>query len=386
MRGWLAAGCLVWASSSALISRAARAEALEKADAPLSAEVANDVAPRSPALRVLLENCSGFRDVEVERVLAMELTSDRRLESGNREPTFIIVACSGNQVRLEVHDLLTRKTLQRSFDFGSAIAAARARLIALAAAELVLASWAELAFLPKPQIEPEGDPPNPEAARAAAERVERSRLQAARGASEPIPRPKAPILLLGRDENEAREERGPRGERIVYGDYSWERFPSRTVLYLAALASARTFTDGKGTLLGSGIRLLSDAYPLSAWSVDALLESGTLHPNRETRAHVESFTLGTTLGWPFELGPNLVLRAGGGLRAGLTHARSGGRSANAPVIWGWPLLTAGAAVHLGRASVELSTEAGYGGLPLGPVAPSLQGVWLGAQLGFGFGL
>ncbi|MGC4092848.1 MAG: hypothetical protein QM756_34185 [Polyangiaceae bacterium] len=78
-----------------------------------------------------------------------------------REPTWVVVQCNGSKVVVEVHDPLSRKIVQRRFDFGPAASRARGRLVALAAAELVLASWAELAVLPAPRVEPEGPPPSP---------------------------------------------------------------------------------------------------------------------------------------------------------------------------------------------------------------------------------
>lgn len=345
---------------------------------------------RAPALRVLLRNCSGFRDVEVERVLAAELATETRPEVGAREPTFIIVGCTGNRVELEVHDLLSRKTVQRRFDFGSAIPAARARLIALAAAELVLASWAELAFLPKPRIEPEGEAPDPETQRAAAKRAERKGKPRRSEAEEPAPAneqpagaPERPLLLLGTEASVAREERGPRGERIIYGDYTSERLPGRNVLRLAALASTRTFTNREGSISGLGLRLGSDLYPLHGWSVDALFESGTLRANGSGDVRLDSFSIGAALGWLFEIGNRLTLRAGGGLRGGVARASYAGRTAATGVVWGWPMLAVSGTGHFGPMNLEVSSEAGYTGLTFGPVAPAIQGVWLSAQLGFG---
>jgi hypothetical protein len=336
----------------------------ERADARLAG--ANSLL----VVRVLLKGCTDVREEEVERILTTELAVDASHSESVKEPTWVVVACAGNKVVLEVHDPLSRKIVQRRFDFGRSKAQARGRLIALAAAELVLASWAELAVLPAPRVQPEGGPPDPDGRRLARDRV--------------IAPPNAGTMLLGTDPVLASETRGPGGERIVYGDYVWERLPGRTNSRALALASIRKFPGHDGALIGGGVRYGSDLMPLHGWAVDMLVESGTLGGVR-----ADNWSAGGMLYFVGESGRHLVLRGGAGLRAGLIRTFGPGSKSDLafPAFWGWPLLAIAVSAKLDRLLVEVASEAGYATLPARPGNPeSSRGVWLGVQLGFGLAL
>ncbi len=340
---------------------------------------AKTAASSQPLVRVLLRGCKGFTEAEVERVLAAELAADSGPRGGAREPTWVVVHCAARTVVLEVHDPRSDETLQRRFDFPESGPKARARLIAIAAAELVLASSAERIQAPEPPV---GAEKSPEADTPPLER----RAPAAKPDSA-----NGPTLLLGSDPTAAREGVGPRGERIIYGDYVWERLPSRTVYRIAALSTARAFLDRRGVFAGGGLRFGSDLHPLHCWSVDALVETGMVYLGDGVPLSIESWTLGGSLGWLAELEGRLTVRGGAGLRAGLLRRQ--GRAASGsqfgwPAFWGWPTVTLGTSIRLGRVMVELGSEAGYAALPVGPGTnvASVRGFWLSGELGLGMRL
>lgn len=336
-----------------------------------AAQTASD-APRAPSkdllvVRVSLKGCADVSEREVERILAAELAVDASHSQSVHEPTWVIVSCQERKAIVEVHDPLSRKIVQRRFDFGAGKAKAQSRLVGLAAAELVLASWAELAVLPEPRVAPEGGVVSAEQRRLVRERVTR---------------PNRRTMLLGTDPTQAREAVGPGGERIVYGDYVWERLPGRIVSRVVALGSIRKFPSHDGQLFGGGARFGTDLVPLHSWAVDALVESGTLGG-----VGVDSFSVGGTLYFVGESGRHLVARAGAGLRAGLLRG-SGKKASDVvfPAVWGWPMLAFAVESRFERLIVEISCEAGYATLPSRPGAESSSGVWVGTQIGVGLAL
>ncbi|HET9931117.1 MAG TPA: hypothetical protein VFQ35_10535 [Polyangiaceae bacterium] len=317
---------------------------------------------------MLLKGCAGLREREVERILATELAVDASHSESVHEPTWVIVTCEESKVVVEVHDPLSRKIVQRRFDFGTAKAKAQSRLVALAAAELVLASWAELAVLPEPRVAPEGGAASPEQRRLVRDRVVGPRTR---------------TVMLGTDPSVARESRGPKGERIVYGDYVWERLPGKTISRVIALGSIRKFPTHDGQLFGGGARFGTDLLPLHSWAIDALVESGTLGGVK-----VDSFSAGAMLYFVGESGRHMLARAGAGLRAGVLRG-SGEKSSGVvfPAFWGWPMLALAIDARFESLMVEISSEAGYATLPSRPGSgESSSGVWISAQVGLGLAL
>ena len=59
--------------------------------------------------------------------------------------------CHDHDAELRVQDPLSRKIVTRHINVGAAAPNARARLIAIATSELVLASWSELETNPDPR-------------------------------------------------------------------------------------------------------------------------------------------------------------------------------------------------------------------------------------------
>ncbi len=332
--------------------------------------------PVGPPVRVLLRECAEFREAEVERVLSAELAlASTPREGAAREPTWVVARCAGSRVVLEVNDPLSRKTVQRSFDLSTSSPKARGRLVAIAAAELVLASWAELSQRPKLRVEPEGAPPDPDETRAAIERVRRPSVAAR--ASETEEMALLPVRPSGRP-------------APMPGD--------RAGLRVVALGSGRGFTNHAGMLYGGGIRFGGEAAEYSGWALDALVETGSLATSGSGRFRVDTWTVGGMLYLCGGLGRHLTVRGGAGLRAGLAVSSSQAVSMselapkagtrNSPAIWGWPMLAASSSLRVGRFVLDLSGEGGYSALPVSSATrgPSIRGIWFGGQVGVGVAL
>ncbi|MBK6695439.1 MAG: hypothetical protein IPG50_24985 [Myxococcales bacterium] len=117
----------------------------------------------SPRVALATEACVGTDGApfaaaaETAKLLALELRAV--VVAAQDDVTLVRVACTPPLTLLQVDDPLTRKTLLRKVDLSAFPATARARALALAAAELVAASWAEAAINPEPKVEPAGPPP-----------------------------------------------------------------------------------------------------------------------------------------------------------------------------------------------------------------------------------
>lgn len=124
---------------------------------------------------------------QFQRVLAIELgTSIEFAPGAAQEPdgTVIRVGCAQHAIELQLHDSVTRKAMQRSLELPDVDVATRTRLLALAVAEFVVASWMELQLSQPPPIEPVGPRATLEAAQEAS-RVAGARLPAARDSAPP---------------------------------------------------------------------------------------------------------------------------------------------------------------------------------------------------------
>jgi hypothetical protein len=321
----------------------------------------------------LVRECQGVVETEVERVLAAELRAETTPNDEPDDPTWIVVRCHDGRVIIEVSDGISRKTVKRNFDLSASSSEGRGRLIAIAASELVLASWAELALRPKLRVEPEGEPPSAARLRAAVERARPPTIApAARWPSEES--------ASGPATEPSREAR-PRSTRSPH----WFALqPSdRRMLRLVPLASARSFFAHDGALWGGGLRVGEERLVTSAWSLDALIESGKING-----FHIDSYTLGAQL-YLYTRSRYFTVRGGAGLRAGITSSVGdpGQESASVLTPWGWPMLAfSGTIGAKGEPILELSGEAGYVTLPvtLGRHGMSIRGPWFALQVGFGF--
>ncbi len=152
------------------------------------------VAADHPPVRLSLELACpdvAVDAAEVRRIVGVELRGAVFDAGGDtRWVTQISVRCAEGRLQLSVLDPVSRKSLGRSFALAEAPAAARARLVALAIAELVAASWTELAANPQPKVEP-APPPPPPALRAAAREMALERWSPPDEAS-----PRARVRLL----------------------------------------------------------------------------------------------------------------------------------------------------------------------------------------------
>jgi len=306
-----------------------------------------------PPVSLTLERCPHLKTAEVERIFSAELGSPTTVP-GDPNVTAVTIVCEGVRVLVRVKDPLSRKTVQRSFDTATFDEKATPRLVALAASELVLASWAELYSNPTPTVQPEGPPPTPEASTAVRQTLrERSFF-----AGEPEA-PREP------SDPEAAENR---------------------VFRLVALGSIRTFpgeeTTPEGhdsTLYGGGVRIGEERFKLVAWSLDMLIERGTviahagesISPNRIT-----SFTLGGAMLAYYSFKDVFTVRLGVGLRAGFIAQDS-------PTVapWGWPLGVTAWTLRARSFVLEFSGEGGY--VTFSTAGGEVSGFWLSGQLGMG---
>jgi hypothetical protein len=221
------------------------------------------------------------------------------------------------------------------------------------------------------RVEPEGRAPSSAATALAVQRVHEAPIP-----KKPVDQPRTldwPPEPLDRSEGTRRLNDSSQGR-----------------LRLLALASARAFLDHDGTLFGGGVRLGDEVFTATSWALDALFESGSL----ETSAgilQVETWTIGAMV-YFYGSWSVLTWRAGAGLRAGLvTTSLPPGEAELTRTItpWGWPMLTVSATFRLGNTMVlELSGESSYVALPVfsGALGASVDGLWLGGQLGVGASL
>jgi hypothetical protein len=340
-----------------------------------------------PPLLLGVTDCGELDEHEVRRLVVAELGA---IPAEQQEPgvTLVAVRCGGLRVTIRVHDPLSRKDLERSFDAAPLDRRARARWIALAAAELVLSSWAEIELNPNPKVPPAG-PESPAPVRRAAADAVRKRAPVATAPAAPRNQAQRGNLDQVRDPASVRDGEGstPEGSsrakaQVVKRQRELRLF--RTVM----MGSVRSFFDDRGKLWGGGLRVSEERFSRMSWSADLLLESGML-ANGSREYEIRSGTVGA---WVMAYGRSesavglLTGRIGAGIRMGViaSSSGSGGRAANAVAPWGWPLATVSAT--LGRTFLaELSLEAGYVVLPVGGVesGSNLRGGWVSAQFGIG---
>jgi hypothetical protein len=138
-----------------------------------AASAAGDGSARAEASRppvvIEFEECEQPLEAEVRRIVGVELRATVIDAVGAREAaTRVVATCRGSEVNLMLADAATAKHLERTLALSEAEPPARARLLALAVAELVVASGHEIQDGPEPteQALPPRQPP-PSAARAA---------------------------------------------------------------------------------------------------------------------------------------------------------------------------------------------------------------------------
>lgn len=305
--------------------------------------VASRPALAQPTLALTVDECVAVEPSDVRKLVEIELHT-HVLDDGL---TKVAVRCRDNVVELTVVDPVTGKSLVRSIDVMAAAPKARARLLALAIAELVSASWTELETNPTPAVPPAGPPPEP-AAKAAAREVVHARVPAL--ASEPS-------------------------------------HPLR----VAALIDRRAFLARTAWVTGFGVRVAQDR-ELLGWTADMTASQGTRDSSLgEVALDVVGVALGVTIGHRWSIAS---ARGAAGLRFGaarLSGVPRGedveGRSVRGP--WGGPFLSGSVSiVPIKPLLIEASIESGYVIAPVharvdGERQASVGGVWLGGALSLG---
>lgn len=325
-----------------------------------------------------VEGCPTLDARSVQRIFSADLGT-ATATAGGPDVTEVTISCENERVTVRVRDPISRKTLKRSFDAKSFGTQAESRVVAIAASELVLASWAELSSNPTPHVPPEGPAPSADAVETARS-VVRARTAPAAPApatrNKPAPKPSTPVAEPGDNEQpevvawtNAGDEK-PGGAR--------RRNDSLVLVAdrMTGVVSFRSFLTGAGTLWGGGVRFGRERSGVVSWAADALIESGVLH-------EYKSATNTTVGGW-LCFYSNLsvfTFRAGGGLRAGVLTADTGTR----PAIWGWPMLVASQTLRIESLIIDLGAEAGYVNL-LVTGKSDLRGIWASGQLGIGIAL
>jgi hypothetical protein len=120
-----------------------------------------------PGVSIVVVGCDKMLAGEAQRIAAVELRATLVNAASDPSITRVTAACQGASAALEVRDPTTGKSLQRTVALTATAPNARARLLALAVAELVAASWSELESNPQPRAPP-AEPLAPQAAREAA--------------------------------------------------------------------------------------------------------------------------------------------------------------------------------------------------------------------------
>jgi hypothetical protein len=327
--------------------------------------VAPAVSAASPSMahvELHVDPCAPVDPDDARRIVAIELHADVT-DPPSHDPatTRVEVACVDRLVELRVTDPLTGKSLARRVALAEQPNESRSRLLALAIAELVAASWSELETNPQPAV----PPATLDTSVAEKEAARRSVVARVPPPIRPdVARPPAPAARL--------DDR-------------------RDVFRLSTVLGTRWFMVGSDPLLGIGARATVDLDAGPELTLDALAEAGSVASTLGTIA-VESWTVGAALSARRAFG-RLTLHAGGGVRVGLVHfsgdpsssATAEGKTLSAP--WGGPMLVCGGLVDLGRRfALSLDAELGYAALPARALAVGgpdarVEGTFLGATAG-----
>ena len=285
---------------------------------------------------VSVGHCPRVAEAEVRRLTRIELANGLGASSLGIRAT---VECVASEAVVRVDDPVTRKSLSRTIDLANVDPKVLARYLALAIAELVEASWAELT-LPAPRVvEPSGVAPAQEA-RAAAEAQVRSP--------------------------------GP--------------------LRLEAFGVARRFPTSSLWQLGGGVRLA-----LSGPILGGLLEVEAAHGQRATRlgdVGVDSATAallmtGTLpLDWPVTFHGSVGDRIGVGIVTGTPFDPGVARGASFAALWLGPCAGVKTIASWRHWFASLALEGGLSllgvqGTVNGASGPGLVGPWFGLSLGIG---
>jgi len=295
-----------------------------------------------------LRDCPNLSEQRVRELMELELSTQVvPARAPERLAALVSVTCAGNEVLIRVTDATTEKLVSRTFTLAESEPDVRARAVALAAAELVVTSWAELMLAKPPQ-------------------------QAA---------PPAPWVNDNRRAARAVVQR--RVERGVYVDA------------LLALGAAGGTFDARLGAWGGGLRL-SLACPEPRLGVDGDV-SATLENEPTSLGSVRTNT------WSLSLRPALRLdrgrwlaNAGLGVRIGLARVEGSAADPNTSRghvtagTWGGPLVHVNLGLRLDHFVSRLGAEAGLAlrglsGTVDGREQSGVRGPWVLITLGVGWG-
>jgi len=373
--------------------------------------VVRNARAEGPPVHLDLSKCPRLDAASVRRIFAADLGTKPDAPS-SPDVTEVSVRCEGVKVIMKVRDPLSRKAVRRTFDSTTFGDRGEARLVALAASELVIASWTELDANPQPSVAGEGPPPRAETLATARAVVVRARDRDS-GRVPPTPAPNggkrvprtldgtpATAIAVTLDDAPTRANTPPAETSTASGnlvntgstdeddDFDDEPTPDRklsdngagphqVVRRALAVVSQRTFLDVEGELTGGGARYGEDREGIVSWSTDALIEKGVVQ-----ELDVTSWSLGACL-FAHRRAGIATVRLGAGLRAGVLQVVSGPNVAT----WGWPLGVLSVSLRGGPVFFDVTGEIGYGVLPIrGGANPAVWSAWVNGQAGLGLAL
>lgn len=303
-----------------------------------------------PAVAVSVDPCVPVDHGKLHELLAIELGTSTAQGSAPAAATRVSVNCSPLGIELRVEDRVTRKSMARVLPASSFADASSTRLLALAIAEFVVASWIELRVQPAPAVEPVG-PPAGEAARRVAESAVEGRAPA----------------------GSAR-----RHERALFAGGGVQLWSAHDI-----------------ELFGGGLRILLPLSDAFVWTVSVDLAGGT---TELAYGRLGVFTAATTLAIALQLRlhDQLRLQLGPGGRLGFTRIAGDADPVRAEddafiAPYGGPIWLSRVVLHPNATlRVALDLEVGLTTLPASAeiegegTALELDGLWFSSMLAAGF--
>lgn len=117
--------------------------------------------PEHYGVSVQLDSCVPVDHARFQHLLAIELGQSLEAVDSQAAAELAVVSltCVDSQIRMQIDDATTRKSMTRSVELQRIDSSARTRLLALTVAEFLLASWLEVRLFREEQIEPAGPAP-----------------------------------------------------------------------------------------------------------------------------------------------------------------------------------------------------------------------------------
>jgi hypothetical protein len=308
-------------------------------------------------VRIAIEACGDIDHGEVERIAAVELGALLARDADDADTTRATATCTDGHARLQVDDPITGKSLLRAIDLQTTAPAARPRLLALALAELVVASWTELELEAEPTVVP-GVP-----------------------------------LAITEARRHARIVVEQRATAVNDPTLGWRRATVLKRAPLRLIASAVfTHLPSAAPLWGGRLALEQLLGYHLGWTLDVTADHGDAQRSLGT-VSIETVSLGAALlahhEWSrfgLEVGPGL--RLGVAMLQGKASQPDRTRSGSVIGVWSGPLAMLGFTVAVtSRVLVGVRGECGYAlasvGGQTGTSEVAIDRLWLGAHLGAG---